>query len=309
MPRAAHPQPSVRQRMGWQSILSSSMDLSVIIPARNEEHRLGAQLEALLAQEWNGDWEIVVVDNGSTDGTAALVQEYEARSDHVRYILADEVADQSFAANAGVNATTSDAVIFCDGDDIVADGWLQAMANGLETHDVVTGPNELDLLNPTWLASSRGRSIEGPVGTFAGIFPLVRGNNYGVRRHVWAATGPLKQAYFPVADQEFSLRCWLNGFEIVGLPEAVVHYRYRDTARVLWRQGFAYGSHRPVIAKLLKEAGKPTPPIFSGWKSWIMLVVKIPTLVTPGGRATWFWIAGNRLGQVVGSIRYRTMML
>jgi glycosyltransferase involved in cell wall biosynthesis len=283
--------------------------ISVVIPARNEEHRLGPQLDALLAQECDGEWEIVVVDNGSTDGTAALVHDYAARSPRVRYLLADAVADQSFAANAGVAATTGDAVVFCDGDDIVADGWLAAMAAGLAEHDVVTGPNELDRLNPDWLADSRGRSIEGPVGTFAGIFPLVRGNNYGVRREVWDVTGPLKEAYFPVADQEFSLRCWLHGVEIVGVRGAVVHYRYRDTAGVLWRQGFAYGSHRPVIAKLLKEAGKPTPPKFAGWKSWVMLAVKLPTVVTRRGRATWLWIAGNRFGQVVGSIRYRTLML
>lgn len=285
------------------------MKISVVIPARNEEHRLGAQLDALIAQEWGGDWEIIVVDNGSTDGTATLVHEYAKRSPRIRYLLADEVADQSFAANAGVAASDADAVVFCDGDDIVADGWLQAMARGLEVHDVVTGPNELDLLNPPWLADSRGRSIEGPVGTFAGIFPLVRGNNYGVRREVWAITGPLKESYFPVADQEFSLRCWLNGIEVVGLPGAVVHYRYRDTARVLWKQGLAYGSHRPVIARLLKDAGRSTPPMFSGWKSWIMLVARLPTLVTRRGRATWIWIAANRFGQVLGSVRCRLVML
>ena len=285
------------------------MDLSVIIPALNEEGRLGLQLDALLAQEWSGEWEIMVVDNGSTDGTAALVHGYAARSPRIRYLLAADVADQSFAANAGVGATTSDAVAFCDADDVVAEGWLEAMAKGLEIHDVVTGPNELDRLNPAALAASRGRSIEDPLGSFAGIFPLVRGNNYGVRRHVWSITGPLKQAYFPVADQEFSLRCWLHGVEVVGLPDAVVHYRYRDSARALWKQGFAYGSHRPLIAKLLKEAGKPTPPKFSGWKSWVMLIVRIPTLTTASGRFTWLWIAGNRLGQLVGSIRCRTLML
>jgi len=88
-----------------------------------------------------------------------------------------------------------------------------------------------------------------------------------------------------------------------------VHYRYRDTARVLWRQGFAYGSHRPVIAKLLKDAGRPTPPKFAGWKSWIMLVAKLPSLATREGRATWLWLAGNRVGQVVGSLRHRVVML
>jgi hypothetical protein len=40
-----------------------------------------------------------------------------------------------------------------------------------------------------------------------------------------------------------------------------------------------------------------------------MLVAKLPTLTTRGGRATWIWIAGNRFGQVAGSIRHRIVML
>ncbi len=285
------------------------MDLAVVIPARNEEKRLPAQLDALLAQHWDGEWEILVVDNGSTDGTAALVHEYSARHPRVRYLAATEVADQSYAANAGVAATNADAVVFCDGDDVVADGWLAAVGDGLRHHQVVTGPNELDRLNPPWLAESRGRSAADAAGTFSGIFPLVRGNNYGVRREVWGITGPLNTGYFPVADQEFSLRCWLHGIDIVGLPAAVVHYRYREDSRTLWRQGFAYGSHRPLIAQLLKQAGKPLPPKFAGWRSWVLLVVRAPTVVSRRGRARWLWIAGNRIGQVVGSIRCRVVML
>lgn len=286
-----------------------AMDLCVVIPARNEERLLGEQLEALLAQDWNGDWEIIVADNGSTDGTVALVERYAEGTDRLRVVSAPERADQSFAANAGVGATNAAAVVFCDADDIVAPGWLAAMARGLEAHEVVTGPNELGRLNPSWLAASRGRSIEEPLGSFAGIFPLVRGNNYGVRTSVWERTGPLNEGFFPVADMEFSLRCWLNEIDIVGIPDAVVHYRYRSSARDLWRQGWNYGSHRPQIARLLRDAGKPRPPRFGGWKSWAMLLMLLPRVLTPSGRALWLWTAGNRLGQVAGSIRYRTLML
>ena len=288
------------------------MDLCVIIPARNEEQRLAAQLEALLAEQWEGEWEIIVVDNGSTDGTVSLVERYAADHSRLRVISATEKADQSYAANSAVKATTAEAVLFCDADDIVAPGWLAAMAAGLAEHDVVTGPNELDRLNPPWLANSRGRSIEAPIGTFAGIFPLVRGNNYGVRTSVWEKIGPLNDEFSEhgvLADVEFSLRCWLQGIEIVGLPGGVVHYRYREEARSLWRQGWNYGSHRPLIAKMLVDAGKPRPPKFSGWKSWAMLVLTLPKAVTRNGRARWLWIAGNRFGQVAGSIRYRTLML
>ena len=285
------------------------MHLCVVIPARNEELRIGAQLEALLAQDFEGEWEIIVVDNGSTDGTVALVNRFAQDNPRLRVIEAPERADQSYAANTGVAASTADAVIFCDGDDVVMAGWLAAMARGLEKHEVVTGPNELDRLNPPWLADSRGRTGDEGFSSFAGIFPLVHGNNYGVRRDVWAKVGPLNEGYFPVADQEFSLRCWLNGVDVVYMPEARVHYRYRSAARQLWRQGWAYGSHRPMIASLLREHGKPRPRPFAGWKSWVILIVRIPTVATRSGRARWLWIAGNRFGQVGGSIKYRTLML
>jgi hypothetical protein len=101
----------------------------------------------------------------------------------------------------------------------------------------------------------------------------------------------------------------MHGINIVGLPDAVVHYRYRNSIRDLWRQGFAYGSHRPIIARLVNESGRATTPKFSGWKSWVMLLVKLPTIVTKPGRASWVWIAANRVGQFVGSFRQRTVML
>jgi glycosyltransferase involved in cell wall biosynthesis len=288
------------------------MRLAVVVPVRNEERHLPAQVETLLAQEWDGEWEIVVVDNGSTDGTADVVRRYASRDPRVRYLLADDVADQSFAANAGVEATSADAVVFCDADDLTAPGWLSAMARGLAEHDVVTGVEELDRLNPPWLANSRGRAVETSLGTFSGIFPLVLGNNYGVRRDVWEMIGPLQVGFAKhgvLADQEFSLRCWLHGIDIALIQEAVVHYRYRPDAQSLWRQGFAYGSHRPLIARLLREAGGPPAPSLAGWKSWLLLLVRTPTVVTRAGRARWLWIAGNRAGQVVGSIRHRSLML
>lgn len=285
------------------------MRLSVIIPVHNEEFTLGAQLDALLAQEIDGDWEIIVVDNASTDKTADLVWQYAERSKRVRLLIADKRADRSYALNEGIAAGKSDSIAVCDGDDIVALGWVAAMVDGLTRFDVVTGPNELDALNPPWLAASRGRSAELSAGSFWGIFPMIRGNNFGVTRATWSAVGGLNESYRFCEDAEFSFRCWKRGFEIVGLPTAAVHYRYRDNERALWRQGIGYGAGRPQIARLLRDNGGPTPPHFGGWKSWLLLLIRIPTVVTRTGRATWIWIAANRCGQVVGSIRHRTIML
>jgi len=285
------------------------MDLSVIICAHNEERFLPEQLDALLAQEWDGEWEILVVDNRSTDSTAARVRSYAARDPRVRLVDAPARADKSYALAVGFEAAHSDLIAVCDADDVVADGWLDAIARGLERHEVVTGPHELDMLNPRWLADSRGRSAENPAGSYYGIFPTIRGANWGTHRQVWDTIGGMREGFRAMEDIAFSLDCWLAGIEIVGLPDAVVHYRYRETPRALWRQGFAYGAFRPRIARLLVEADMPRPPRFAGWKSWALLVLKLPGLVTPEGRAVWMWIAANRWGQVVGSLRHRTLVL
>ena len=285
------------------------MELSIVLPAHNEEAHLADQLEAIITQDVDADWELVVVDNNSTDGTTALVEQFAQVSDRVRLVRACEQSDKSYAVAEGVASSSADLLVFCDADDVVAPGWLAALAEGLKQHQVVTGPNELDLLNPGWLADSRGRSGDDAVGSFAGIFPCIRGNNFGLHRSVWHSIGPLSQGFYPVEDLEYSHRCWVNDVEVVGLPDAVVHYRYRQSVRDLWRQGFKYGVGRVRIARLLRDEGRPTPPRFLGWKSWAKLVTTVPATVTKHGRARWVWIAANRSGQVVGSIRHRTLML
>lgn len=285
------------------------MELSIVLPAHNEEVHLSAQIEAIVAQDYEGEWELVVVDNNSTDGTASLVREFSKRSPRVRLLSAFEQSDKSYAVEAGVASSNAALLVFCDADDVVAPGWLAAMAEGLKHHQVVTGPNELDLLNPEWLADSRGRSGDDAVGTYSGIFPCIRGNNFGVQRSVWDSIGPLSQGFYPVEDIEYSHRCWVNGMEVVGLPDAIVHYRYRQSVRDLWRQGFTYGIGRVRIARLLRDEAKATPPKLGGWKSWAMLALTLPRTITQEGRARWVWIAANRSGHVLGSIRHRILML
>lgn len=286
-----------------------SIDVSVVMPAHNEASIIAEQLEALLSQAFDGTWELVVVDNASTDGTAELVAQFAADDDRVTMISAADRADKAYAVNVGAEHSAGDLLVFCDADDHVSQGWLDAMVAGLRSGLVTTGPNELDKLNPPWLASSRGRGIEQPCGSFAGLFPAIRGNNWGIRRSTWDLLGGLSEDCHPCEDAEFSLRCWRAGIEIVGVERAVVHYRYRSDVRHLWRQGLAYGSTRPFIARLLRDGGEPTPPRWAGWKSWAMLMVRFPSIVTSNGRATWVWIAGNRVGQVLGSFRHRILML
>lgn len=114
------------------------MELSVIISAHNEERYLPAQLDALMAQDWDGEWEVIVVDNRSTDATAQIVADHAARDPRIRLVAAHERAGQSYGRNVGARAAEGTNLAFCDADDIVGAGWLAAIGDGLRQHEVVT---------------------------------------------------------------------------------------------------------------------------------------------------------------------------
>ncbi|HZJ26314.1 MAG TPA: glycosyltransferase [Acidimicrobiia bacterium] len=284
-------------------------DLSVVIPCHDVVATLGAQLDALLAQSWDAPWEIVVVDNRSTDGTAELAREYQRTDRRVRIVEAPERAGLCHARAVGIAAATADAIAICDGDDIVGSGWVAIMGEALRDHAVVTGPLEVDRLNARWLTETRGRPASDAPGTWFGSFPLVSGGNLGLRRDLWQTVGPFDETFIGAEDAEWSLRLATAGIPVHFEPNAVLHYRYRSEASVLWRQGNRYGFARPHLRARVAAAGLPVPSRWAGWRSWIWLLTQLPGLRARRGRARWAWVAGVRIGHVRGSLDARTLFL
>lgn len=285
------------------------MEVTVVIPARNAASTIGDQLAALARQRWSGEWEVLVVDNGSSDGTDEEIEAHrDLLADRLRVVHSHR-AGACFARNLGISLSRTDHVAFVDADDVVGDGWLAAMASALRRFGFVTGPLELDRLNPEWLAASRGRAAERAAPSFYGIFPYAHGCNLGVHRRLWEEVGGLDEEMVATEDIDLSLRMWRAGSPAVFEPDAVVHYRYRTAPGELWRQGLRYGRYRPLVARRLIEAGHRRPGRLAGWKSWLQLVGYVPRAGSVEGRALLAWTAGNRLGHVLGSLEHRTLLL
>ncbi|HMM07365.1 MAG TPA: glycosyltransferase [Clostridiales bacterium] len=104
------------------------MQISIVVPVFNVEQYLGQCVESLLRQRLN-DYEIILVNDGSTDDSGSLCDVYAARFDAIRAIH-KENGGLSDARNAGLREITGDYVIFVDSDDYLADG---ALAN-IEKH-------------------------------------------------------------------------------------------------------------------------------------------------------------------------------
>ena len=228
-----------------------------------------------------------------------------------RVVPASERLGLNYARNTGVEASRGRSFAIVDADDVVGSGWVTAIGAALRDHELVTGPLELDLLNPPSLADSRGRADEWRTPSFCGLFSSAHGNNIGMQREAYDRIGGFDEdpRLLGSEDIEFSMRAWMDGIVLFFATDAVVHYRYRTDPRVLWQQGRRYGRSRPMLVRKLREAGRPRPPRFAGWRSWAWLVVHIGDLRRPERRAAWVWVAGNRLGQLEGSIRYRALFV
>lgn len=290
---------------------AADVEFTVIIPAYNEAEVIAQQLDALIEQIWDGSWDVLVVDNRSTDGTAEIVHEYHRRDPRFRVIAANERQGISYARNAGIEASRGRSFALVDADDLVAHGWVAAMGTALRDHPFVTGPLELGRLNPPWLVDSRGRRDETEAPTFSGLFPTAHGNNMGMQKALWEKIGGFDEdiRLLGAEDIEFSMRAWIDRIPCSFVPGAIAHYRYRTEPGVLWQQGRRYGRARPLVARMMRERKGIRPRRFGGWRSWAWLVVHLPDLFHPERRTGWVWVAANRLGQLEGSIRYRALFV
>lgn len=281
--------------------------VAVVIPARNAAATLGAQLEALSAQHYRGDWEVLVVDNGSTDGTAELVQSWRHAFVRLKIVAAPTPTGASVARNAGCLATDADLLLFCDADDLVAPGWVDALAQGLRVYPAVGGTIERRLLNSAAAVAGRPPRFDGLLDTFHFLpYPLTA--NCGVRRYVWEQLCGFNVSYTHGSDDcDFFWRAQLAGYEVGFVPEAVVHYRLRETLGDMMRQYFDYGHSHVRLFRDFSSHGMPASPLSQILAAWSQLAA---TSLRPWrsreGRAAWGMQLAMRAGRLTGSIRYRT---
>jgi glycosyltransferase involved in cell wall biosynthesis len=287
--------------------------LSVVIPAYNAEATLGEQLDALKAQEYSGAWEILVVDNRSQDGTVQVVTDYQRIMPNLRLVPAMEKQGRAYACNVGVRAAKGNAIVFCDADDVVAPGWLQAFTEALETHDLVAGIIDGDKLNKSvsllypWKPSSFVSS-KAPI---LGFLPHLPGSNCGMRRSCFEAVGGFSEGVPPCEDVDISWRLQLQGYTLYETPAAVLHYRYRSTPKELWKQVAAYAEGHAYLYKQFAAHGMPGSSARVVFKKYFKLIKQLPKLssANPKERLDWVRDAACCWGRLKGSLRLRTIYL
>ena len=111
------------------------MRFSVIIPAYNVEAYLQDCLGSVAAQSF-GDWEAIVVDDGSTDGTGAIAETWAGKDERIR-VLRQVNQGLSAARNAGMELARGEYLLFLDGDDWLEKDALEVLGTEIEGEDVI----------------------------------------------------------------------------------------------------------------------------------------------------------------------------
>jgi glycosyltransferase involved in cell wall biosynthesis len=285
--------------------------VSVVIPVRNGAATIGGQLAALAGQDPGVGWEVVVVDNGSTDDTRVVVSAWLDRVPCLRLVEGSARPSVSATRNAGVQAARGERILMCDADDVVGPAWVDALADALEGSAIAAGPLERARLNgrrPAQWAHA-GALSAGP-RTAHGYLPFAPTNNLGFQRSLFDAIGGFDPALTRAEDMDFCWRAIRHGAVLAFAPGALVHVRLRSGRRASARQGFADGRAAPVLYRRHRSFGMRREPRHDVGGDYRSLLGQLGSLAARDGRAERFaYDAGQRVGRLVGSVRERVLFL
>lgn len=232
---------------------------SVIIAAYNEEATLGAQLEALSQERSAQPFEILVCDNGSDDGTVAVVQRMTASVPNLRLIDASARRGPGAARNIGASAARGELLLFCDADDVVEPGWVDALCDAAANADLVAGTLEGRLLNQDHQAAVSWEVSSEITVAWWPRYPAGATSNMAVRASAFHAVGGFDETLRTGEDIDLCWRIQIAGYAFARSTEAVVHSRQRQGRRAVFRQAFSYGAgHRALRVKYRQHVAAQT---------------------------------------------------
>jgi glycosyltransferase involved in cell wall biosynthesis len=288
---------------------SGEIQLSVIIPCYNAAGTIGEQLESLARQDWLQTWEVLVVDNRSTDRSREIATEFRGRLPNLRIIDAFERQGAAYAMNVGVRTAQGKWIAFCDADDVVAEGWIRGMASALSENEFVSGPHEVERLNTASLAKSRGNAQPTGVQQYRNppFLPHAGSGNFAMHRTVLDRVGGFDESMVALYDTDFCWRAQLMGIRLTSAPQAVLHVRYRGSTGALIRQAKLFGEWNVFIYKRYRKRGMPALSLKQAWTGWKRLVRGVGALTQPERRADWLWNFGWRIGRLKGCLKYRVL--
>ena len=225
---------------------SEQPKVSVVVCAYNAASTIEACLLSLERLKYP-DFEIIVVNDGSSDATGAIARRHTAV-----HVIDIPNGGLSAARNVGLEATTGDIVAYTDADVQVDPYWLLYLVQPFARPDVAVagGPNVIPPHDP-WVAQCVARAPGGPTHVLRDdrTAEHVPGCNMALRREALLAIGGFNPIYLRAGDDvDVCWRMEARGWRIGFAPAALVWHHRRASVRAYWRQQVGYGEGEAWLA-------------------------------------------------------------
>jgi glycosyltransferase involved in cell wall biosynthesis len=285
------------------------VEISVVVPFRNAERHASVLFESLTSQRTTESWEVIAVDNGSTDGSRGIVEGFQERLP-LTIVTADARPGISSARNIGVRRSRGTKLLFIDADDAVHEEYVATMAAALDGHPFVTSRVDSLTLNPEWVRDAHGPHWQAEaVGVFYDFLPA-SGSNIGIRRDFYERLGGFPEQFAVCEDIAFSWNAQLLGHTSIHyVHDALYRYRYRDTLVQLFRQSTHWGAGSVRLYRDFRQLGMPGRTWRVAIAEWGAVLAGIRGATERAGRAAMAVRLGFAAGRLKGSVRNRVRYL
>lgn len=260
------------------------LDAVIIVVAFNEAERIAACLKALLDQETDQKYGVIVVDDGSTDDTSRIVEQIRMTDSRLTLIQHNENRGRGAARRTGQDASLAHHIAFVDADIIVPRNWLQRCSEALNEYSAVSA-----VALPDGDAAVIWR-IFGAAIRFRVGFTGITGNNV-----IFDATvlrlEPFEAQYTLGEDFRLSQRLIRRGYKLRVLEDLSVEHReskkFGGALKYMWATGVDATGH-PFEFRIIR------PPDLS-WSIWLLwwLASVLAAIV---GWWSWTWATISVLG-------------
>jgi glycosyltransferase involved in cell wall biosynthesis len=235
-----------------------SVSVSIVLPCRNEARFIDRCLESVLATDYPGPLEILVIDGMSDDGTREAIACWVERDR--RLTLVDNPRRTTPAAlNLGITRSTGEIVVRMDAHCVYPPNYVSTLVRAL----LETGADNVGTVCETRPADVSARAAAIALGL---SHPFGVGNSWfrvGVaeprwvdtvpfgcwRRDLFARVGPFDEELARNQDDEFNHRLLRRGGRVLLLPEPRVRYFARGSLAALWGMYWQYGYFKPLVAR------------------------------------------------------------
>ena len=216
---------------------------SIIIPVYNRLDEVRDLLDSL-SKQTDKDFEVVLVEDGSTLRCDAAVKEFEDRVD-VKYFY-KENEGRSIARNYGMERASGEYFLFFDSDCVIPEHYIATLRKALEERptDCFGGP---DAAHSSF--SDTQKAINYSMTSF-----LTTGGIRGFSRRVWEKVGGFREMFSE--DIDMSTRIRQAGFAISLIREAYVYHKRRVNMRLFCRQVYVFGMSRITLYLLYPDSLK-----------------------------------------------------